>query len=127
MNGFFRRGTEGQVSAEAVAAVAILLMVLLLLYANLGSRQSQIDGTGASLARAADCSRLGAAIALVQSAGANAGVQAFLGSDANLSMGLLSFGGYSCYIAGSGPLAAQLHAGNLRVSSKEGAVAIENL
>ena len=117
----------GQVSAEAMASVAALLIVLLILYSQLSSRNAQIDSLGSSLQHRSDCTQLEDAIALAQESGANSRIEISMRSDANLSSGSLFFGGgYSCYIARSGTLAAQLHGGNVRVSYVGGVVSVEN-
>ncbi|MBI4210080.1 MAG: hypothetical protein HY544_01055 [Candidatus Diapherotrites archaeon] len=115
---------RGQISLEAVVAMALLLVVLAIVYIGVHGWDVEAGAVSDIEAQKADCASLHGAMAFVRDQ-PNAYIEVAISSDANLGASIIAMSGYYCYFYGP-DVNARLVAGKVRVVNENGVVTVGN-
>lgn len=116
---------KGQVSLEAIIAIIILVLTLLVVVTQNNLRLEQNAFLEKSELQRGECTRLQSAVNLIQSNKENSQIELELKSDVNINTNFMNFQYYHCEFTGSHSF-TQLTKGNIRISQINEVLVFEN-
>jgi len=122
---WWERLRKGQVSLEAIIAMIILVLTLLVVVTQNNLRLEQNEFLQNTGLQKGECTRLQAAITLIQSNKENSQIELEIKSDANINGNFVNFEYYFCEFIGTHSY-TELSKGNIRISQINEVLVFEN-
>ena len=122
---WWERLHKGQVSLEAITAIIIIVLTLLVVVTQNNLRLEQNEFLEKTELQRAECTHLQSAITLVQSNKENSQIELEMKSDANISKNFVNFQYYQCEFIGTHSY-TELSKGNIRISQLNEVLVFEN-
>ncbi len=117
---------RAQVTLEAVIAVVLLLLTVLIVFQQSAERARLLEFQKTSGLQKTECAALQSAISTVQSVNENSQVELTITGDFNVEKNTISFSDYYCNFNGAPTSKKVLSKGYVRVQKRDGNVTVEN-
>jgi len=118
--------SRAQISLEIVAAIAILLLTLILIFFQINFMEERVSLLENTSIEERECAKLSSAINLVQSASENSQVDLEIDVNASINGSFIQFTNIYCNLHGV-EITAALSKGQVRVQKNEGIISVENI
>lgn len=117
---------KGQVSLEAVIAVTLLMLTLIVVLSQDVGRKEQLDFFSTTEIQKNNCNRILSSITLVDATGNNSRIELEIGFDAKVIGNFIEFENYLCEYHGQ-LTDSSLVKGNIRIEKINEVITIENI